>query len=651
MATDTLIDIPRRVARVLVEQSLPHLDRLFDYEVPESMDESCVPGCRVQVRFAGVKLSGFVVERATSSEFDSLQPILKVVSPVPVLTPAIHRLARAIADHCGGTEADVVRSAIPPRHATTEKAVCSQEASSAPAVDDPAPAVVLPSHPTGQGYLTALAAGGSPRAAWSVVPVSAQVGRWASGFVEAALAARASGRTSLLLVPDHKDVSQIQAVADTALGRGRVAILTAEQGPAARYRAFLRALRGDVDVVIGTRAALYAPLPRLGLIALFDDGDDLWADPRAPYAHGRDMAVLRASQQGCALLLAARSRTAEVQQLVERGWLGELALSADDVRRLAPVVHAMEPERRLPRRIFPMLRAGLAAGPVLVQIPHAGFRSGLLCDGCREPVRCPSCRGQIVETATGHLRCRLCGTTVDREHWRCPSCEHPRSRGIVVGAERQVDELRKAFPETTVLDSSGDHVVVEIAPEPALVVATPGAEPHVEGGYAMAVLLDADSLLTRPWLRAAEEARRRWLTAVSLVRPPRQNGTVVIVGDPGSRAVQALVRHDATGFAERELDDRRSAHMSPAAKIVVVEGSERALDEFAAQWRAPTGVEVFGPVPAPRRGDEDPAHRLLCRAPLADSAGLIASLKDVVADRTAAKRGEPVRLRVDPLDV
>ena len=110
------------VARVAVDISLAHLDRPFDYLVPASLDETAVPGCRVRVRFAGQLVDGYLLERVPTSEHQGkLARLERVISAEPVLTPEIFDLARVVADRYAGTLADVLRLAIPPRHATAER--------------------------------------------------------------------------------------------------------------------------------------------------------------------------------------------------------------------------------------------------------------------------------------------------------------------------------------------------------------------------------------------------------------------------------------------------------------------------------------------------------------------------------------------------
>ncbi|MGL4832212.1 MAG: primosome assembly protein PriA, partial [Propionibacteriaceae bacterium] len=249
----------RNVAQVLVDVSLPHLDRSFDYEIPDALVESCVVGCRVRVRFAGKLVSGFVVGLASSSSFARLAPITKVISAEPVLSPTIIRLIRAVADYYGGSAHDVVRLAVAPRHATTEKAPPARPAPYVPGTYSGP----LTSYPTGDGFLDALARGASPRAAWTYAAVADPIGDWVAGLLEAAVATLRSGRNALLLVPDHRAVTALASRAEQLFGREHVVILTHDQGEAARYRAFLAAARGSAKVVIGTRAATYAPLPEL----------------------------------------------------------------------------------------------------------------------------------------------------------------------------------------------------------------------------------------------------------------------------------------------------------------------------------------------------------------------------------------------------
>ncbi len=149
------------VARVVVDSPLAHLDRPFDYLVPTSLDADVVPGCRVRIRFSGRLTDAFVIDRVESSDHEgNLAFLSKVVSPEPVLSSAVLGLCRAVADRWAGTLSDVLRLAVPPRHARAE-------AQPSGAIDDPVPDVTddaWTSWPRGSAFVRSLAAGEWPRA-------------------------------------------------------------------------------------------------------------------------------------------------------------------------------------------------------------------------------------------------------------------------------------------------------------------------------------------------------------------------------------------------------------------------------------------------------------------------------------------------------
>lgn len=642
----------RPVAKVAVDLPLANLDRPFDYRVPDALDAEAQPGTRVKVRFAGQLRDGFVLERARIAERTELAPLQRVVSAEPVLEAGVAELVRAVADHYAGSFADVVRAAVPPRHAGTEKAKPPEHPAPQPSS---APVATLARYPGADRFLEALTDGGRPRAAWTVLPATTAPGDWATGLLEAADVVLSSGRGALLLVPDARHLEHLATLATRRFGRGSFATLSADAGPAARYRNFLAARRGSVRFVLGTRAAVFAPVADLGLVALWDDGSDAYSEPHAPYWHAREVAALRAHQAGCALLLAAHSRTSEVQHLVRRGWLAELQLSPMDSRRLAAAVRITAPENqrdplasvaRLPHDAFGVVRAGLAAGPVLVQVPRAGYLPLQVCANCRAPARCPSCGQTFTDGVGAGLSCAVCGPPLT--DWRCPECGDRRLRRPVVGVSRTAEEFGRAFPGTAVLQASADKPLARVGASSALVLATPGAAPPADGGYAAAVLLDAELMLARPDLRTGEESLRRWLAVVSLVRPADEGGTVIAVADASFREVQALLRLDPVGYAEHELAERAEAGFPPAVKLITVEGAPAAVASLLPQLHPhlPPTAEVLGPFDLPDHTGDGLA-RITLRCTLAEGGAMVASVRTLMSVR-AAKKEPPVRVRVDP---
>jgi primosomal protein N' (replication factor Y) len=622
------------VARVAVDTPLAHLDRLFDYRVPADLDEAAVPGCRVKVRFAGRLVDGFLVERVETSEHERLAMLAKVVSPEPVLRPEVLALARAVADRWAGTLADVLRLAVPPRHARTE----AQPSAPAPeGLPDADPSGWAP-YPGGAGLLDALASGGAPRAVWSALPGSSPQ----HVLAQAVLATLRGGRGAVVVVPDAHDVARMDAALTDVLGAGRHVVLTAAQQPAARYRSFLALARGAVKVVVGTRAAAYAPVHDLGLVATWDDGDDLLVEPRAPYAHVREVLLTRAAQAGAGVLLAAHARSTEAQALVASGWCRELVADREARRAAWPRVDVTDGSvaggapARLPHAVFRAIRA--VDGPVLLQVPRRGYRSSLACQDCRTPARCRACQGPLAQaSARSPVACRWCGTV--EQPWRCTVCGSGRLRSPVVGALRTAEEVARAFDDREVVTSGGQTVLPDVERGRTLVLATPGAEPHVPGGYDLVVLLDTWLALSRDDVRVVEEAHRRWFNALALAGP---DARAVVVGEPAE--LQALVRVDPVAVVERELAERAEVRLPPTSRLATVDGPSEVLAALAGRpWTPDT--EVLGPVPL----SED-AERLVLRAPRSQGLALSAALRQVQAERSAAKL-PPVRVQVDPLAI
>ncbi|GAA1630211.1 primosomal protein N' [Georgenia ruanii] len=702
------------VARVVVDVPLPHLDHSFDYLVPPAMAATALPGTRVQVRFAGRDRSAFVVERRAETDHHStLTPLRRAVSPVPVLTPAVLTLCRSVADRYAGTLMDVVRFAVPPRHATTEKAVQEKHVAGAeaPAVPAPEGSAWRP-YTGGPAFLRHLAAGESPRAVWtalpghdvavpmpdeapSVEPSPPSVAAWPLAVAEAAQATLASGRGVLVVVPTTRHVAQVVDALAAVLPGEPVVRLVADDGPSKRYRAFLRALLGEARVVVGTRAAAFAPVQDLGLCVIFDDGDDRLAEPHAPYPHARQVLVLRAEQERAALLVGGFARTVEAQLLVDRRWAHPVQAPREVLRAATPRVEAptevdlaregAAAAARIPHPAWRLAKEALTSGPVLVQVARGGYVPVVACARCREPARCRACHGPLrLERAGAAPTCAWCGRHAT--DWACPTCGTTALRAGRVGSSRTAEELGRAFPSVPVVVSgtTAAHGVVETVDDrPRLVVATPGAEPVASGGYAAALLLDGAVSTSRPELWASAEALRRWLGAAALVRGASEGGRVMLLGQPAPVPAQALVRWDPAGFAERELAERAELAFPPAVRMAAVQGPPAAVRSFLGHLEPLDGLEVLGPVEVAARGTADTAQevgegsgprrrngararnagratavvppeteaRAVLRVERRRGADLCRALAHAAAARSARKEPGAIRVQVDPPDL
>ncbi|MDQ1664987.1 MAG: hypothetical protein QOH75_1018, partial [Actinomycetota bacterium] len=527
----------------------------------------------------------------------------------------------------------------------------------APPVARPEPAGWV-DYEGGVQLLDALAAGHATRAAWTALPGD----RWPAEIAGAVATTVSGGRGALVVVPDMRDVARVDAALSAALGPGRHMVLTADLGPAERYRRWLAVRRGEVGVVVGTRAAMFAPVSDPGLFVVWDDGDDLHAEPRAPYPHVREVLAMRAAHESAGLLIGGWARTAEAAALVGAGWARAVAPARAVVRAAAPRVTVAGDDAelssdgaaraaRLPSVAWRTAREGLRHGPVLVQVPRGGYLPGLACADCRTPARCAACHGPLGAADRGSTpRCGWCGRVATG--WSCPHCDSRRLRATSVGSVRTAEELGRAFPGTTVRVSGGDAVLAAVSSDPALVVATPGAEPVADGGYTAALLLDGWALLGRPDLRAAEETVRRWMGAAGLVRPAALGGTVILLAEGSAPAVQALVRWDPVTFAARELAERAALRFPPAVAMASLTGGSAALRQLLDVAGLPDVAEVLGPVPvAARTRGEPELERLLVRMPRSRGRELAGALHAAAGVRSAHKDAGSVRIQIDPLEI
>ncbi|UQX13068.1 primosomal protein N' [Candidatus Mycobacterium methanotrophicum] len=645
--------------------SVPHLDREFDYLVAADQSDDAQPGVRVRIRFHGRLVDGFVLERLTDTDHvGQLAWLDRVVSAETVLTPEIRRLVDAVTARYAGTRADVLRLAVPPRHAKVER-----ENPTPPAI--PVVAVVdrtaWETYSRGGQFLTALSESRAARAVWQALPGE----QWAGRFAEAAALTVQSGRAALVIVPDQRDVDAMWRAATTLLDESIVVALSAGLGPAARYRRWLAALRGSARLVIGTRSAVFAPVNDLGLVMVWDDGDDTLVEPRAPYPHAREVAMLRAHQLRCAAVIGGYARTAEAHALVRSGWAHDVVAARPVVRVRSPRVVALEDggyaeardpaarTARLPSVALRAARSALEAGaPVLVQVPRRGYVPSLACGRCRAIARCRHCTGPLSldgRNETGPV-CRWCGRS--DAALRCARCGSDAVRAVVVGARRTAEELGRAFPGVAVITSAGEAVVSEVASHPALVVATPGAEPRATGGYGAALLLDSWALLGRQDLRAAEDTLRRWMAAAALVRSRNDGGVVTVIAESSVPTVQSLIRWDPVGHAEAELAARTEVALPPSVHMAALDGAADAVAALLDEIGLPDSAELLGPVELPagaRRPPGTPADvaviRMLVRVRREQGLALAAELRRGVAVTSARQTDEPVRVQIDPLHI
>jgi primosomal protein N' (replication factor Y) len=660
----------QRIARVLIDSPLPQLDRLFDYAIPSDLDAAAHAGVRVRVplRTAGRVVDGYIVETVDASAAQSdagprpLSAIDAVVSAVPVLPKRLYTLARRVADRAAGSASDIVRLAVPKRMVRVEKAWCAGEP---PDVDPvPADAAAWARHELADfpGLAAALAEGRRLALDAPPVPVGLPsgetVGRWATLVAAAATEVLAAGRSVVVVVPDHRDLDSVAVALEGRVPASALVRDDASQSGPARYGSYLRRLAAAPCVVIGNRSAVYAPVHDLGLIAIWDDGDPLLAEPLSPGVHARDAALVRQELDGGALLLAGHTRTSDVERLVGIGWVQDVPAAR---RASARVVLSPPDDRgaRIPSAAWAAARTALADGPVLVQVARPGYAPALVCAECRRPARCAHCGGPLRARRPGTTpECGWCGRSATG--WTCTNCGSERVRMASSGSERTGDELGRAFPGVRIVVADGAHPVLRVDGRTALVIATRGAEPIADGGYRAVLLLDGERMLMSEDLRIGESCLRWWSNAAALAR---FGAPVHLAGVVGPVA-RALATWSQPAYARSELAERGPLRMPPAVRIASVEGEPSAVAAALGELRdAVPGLDdgaVVGPIPSDDRNGSADVHRALVRFDYAQGRAVAQSLRASVvhaaltARRAARDRGprprNTLKVRLDVLE-
>jgi len=627
------------IAQVRVDVSIAHLDRDFDYLVPRDLHSQAQIGAKIRVRFHGKLTDAIIIRRIAESGFEKLQPIERVIGPA--LTAETLSLVTAVTQRYAGLFWDVARAAVPTKHGRT---TAQQLSAQHPPGGSPRTSLhsvgSWRSYVNGELFLESLAHESSVRACWTSAPSS----DWRTEIQELVRNLREAKHDSgiLVVVPDAKDVGELSA----ACHEFSPTILMAELGPQQRYRAFLSIINGQSNFVIGTRSAIFAPVANLSAIILWDDGNDNFAEPHAPYWDAREVAALRSHESGCSLIVGAHSRSLVTQSWCDSGWTQEINPTDEARHKVIGKVRGMFPEdserdpakARIPHVAWQAVKKGIAQGPVLIQVSRRGYIPAFVCKECGERAVC-GCGGGISITRHGisqSMSCSRCGAST----WKC-SCGGREISALSIGAERTAEEIGRAFAGTPVLWSQSERMIAEVDNQPRIVVSTPGAEPVAEGGYRAVIALDATTGAIT--LLAQESLTRRLFGAAVLAAPEAE---IVIVAPSDDRAVQAVSRWDSSWAARRELVERGEAHLPPVYRAIRLDGFRADVESVTEEILSTPTLRVLGPVDTT---DGTKAYTFLIVA-RSEGVQLTQRLAGITRVRSADPKSHHVQVRIDPRD-
>ena len=596
-------------ARVRVDTGVFHLDQLYDYQIPEKLSSSIQVGVRVQLPFGSRETEGIVVERVSTPErAGDLKSITRVLSEIPIATFRSLDLIDRIAKHYACNPWDVIRSAIPPRVASVDKTF----------IVDQTQQVHKSKHSVEFQILA---------------PFTQTHDQLAS-----IVAANHSDGSVLIIAPDEKDVDLIVKALEM---QGLQSLkLTAAMPREERYRNFLQAMHGPNSIVVGTRSAVFVPVRNLATLIVHKESSQDHYEIRSPGWNGRKVALIRGEFESLKLILTGFSPSMEVSQLID-----ERAVKYSNIKQMVNI-KAFSPNEGalLPGRIFSEIKKALENGPVLFIAPRKGYGNALLCAHCRNVASC-DCGGRLSVSAKGKApSCVHCGKAF--QSWKCSFCNRDKQYLAGRGIERAAEEISRAFPRFPVVISAGEVIKDRVDAKPALVLATAGAQPQVEGGYSAVVILDGMRFFSHTDLRTQERARELFFETSSLIS---KKGIVLLVIDESHPVVSAIARWNVAPLIKRELSERSDLHLPPSvfSTVLVMEQSigmqiVNGLKKALTDGRIPESARIYGPTEISKG-----QVKVVVHADIKDAQDLTNVVHELQRRRSIAKK-DLFTLRVEP---
>jgi primosomal protein N' (replication factor Y) len=596
-------------ARVRVDTGVFHLDQLYDYQIPEKLTALIQVGVRVQLPFGNRETEGIVVERVAQPErAGELKSITKVLSATPVATVQSLHVIDLISQHYACNPWDLIRSAIPPRVASVDKSI--------------------------QGVIVDSSKSSRRTIEFQTLAPFNQAHNQVVRLVQE----NQDTGSILIVAPDEKDVDLIIGALST-IGLSSLK-LTAAMPREERYRNFLEAMRRSISIVVGTRSAIFAPVNNLTTVIIHKESSLDHYEVRSPGWNTRTVALIRSEVESFKLVLTGFSPSIEVSQLIDEREIKYLnAKELVTVKAFTPSEGAL-----LPGRIFTDVKKALTTGPVLFIAPRKGYGNALLCAHCRNVAAC-ECGGRLSVSAKGKApSCVHCGNSFPA--WKCTFCNRDKQYLAGRGIERAAEEISRAFQNFPVVISAGEVIKDRIEAKPALVLATPGAQPQVEGGYAAVVILEGLRFFAHTDLRTQERARELFLETSSLISP---EGSVLLVIDDSHPIVSAIARWNIAPLLKRELSERLELKLPPSVFSVVLVMDQaismqiaNGLKKAAAEGRIPPSSCIYGPTEISKG-----QVKIVIHADKKDASALTDSMHELQRRRSIAKK-ELFTLRVEP---
>lgn len=490
------------------------------------------------------------------------------------------------------------------------------------------------------------------------------------------------GEQALLLVPEISLTPVFASRLKERFGE-RIAILHSSLSASERFDQWWRARRGEVDVAIGPRSALFTPFQRLGLLVVDEEGDAAYKQDETPRYNARDLAVVRAQFRGIPIILGSATPSLESRENAERGKYRLLRMMSRVEERPLPVAEVIDLRKEkaekedkglvmFSRPLKERLAKTFAAGEqAIILINRRGYAPYLLCRECGHEFRCRDCSVTMtVHRRDGQLICHYCGLRKPIPQ-RCPLCNGEVLQPIGFGTEKVEERFRRDFPDVVVdvLDRDSTRKKGELVrildrfrthQTQALIGTQMLSKGHHFPSVTLTAVLNADSILGYPDFRAAEKTFYLLTQVAGRSGRGELRGTVLIQSAfPDHYAIQHALRHDYEAFYKSEIEFRKTFHYPPVTSMIAIvfRGEHLADVDSAAlecgkrleeALRSLPSTRIQGPAPAPMSRIKGVyRYQILLRSP--QRSALRKAVERVMVGRKW--RGVEVAVDVDPINI
>ena len=605
------------IVRVALPVPLP---QLFDY-LSEDAGEEDIGRC-ARVPFGHGEKSGLILALPETAGIApaQLKTVIHIQRDVPRLSPDWVELAEFTARYYHAPLGEVVALALPPKLREAKAPRKTRTAGRATSSDAEAPA--LPTLTAGQAeVLAACRAAPAGFVPWLLAGVTGS-GK-TEVYLRLAADALAAGRQVLMLVPEIGLTPQLEERVRARFPAAHIVSLHSALAAGARARGFVQASGGQADIVLGTRLAVFTPLPRLGLILVDEEHDASYKQQEGIRYSARDLAVWRARQRNVPVVLGSATPSLESWRHARNGHYRLLELPARALAAALPAVNIVDIRRcRLDEGISPALRQAIATRlergeQSLVFLNRRGYAPVLACPACGWVSQCPHCSAnRVVHLADRRLRCHHCGadSAIPRA---CPGCGNQDIQPFGRGTQRVELRLAELFPGARVLRADRDAARTPARRAAILASITAGEADILVGTQMMAKghdfprltlvgVLGADASLHAADFRAPERLFQQLMQVGGRAGRAALPGEVLIQTEyPEHPLYRCLVRHDFESFARMESDNRQVAGFPPfshqamlkadAPELAVAVDFLRRAKDLAAPLAA--NIRLFDPVP------------------------------------------------------